>query len=539
MKTIYILLAAGIFFFGCKPSSHNENNPIMKKVNQYAEVTLTADISQLSEGQKEMLRLLFKAADIMDEIFWMEAFGDKNTIPDTIADENLKRFIEINYGPWERLNGDKPFMESFGKKPEGANFYPINMTKEEFEAFTNPEKTSQYTLLRRDESGNLICIPYYVAFAEQVQKASELLKQAATLAEDEDFKTYLELRARALQNDDYQASDMAWMDMKNNLIDFVVGPIENYEDQLFGYKAAHEAFILLKDKAWSKRLDKYAALLPELQQKLPVESKYKTESPGSNSDLAAYDALYYAGDCNSGGKTIAINLPNDEEVQLKKGSRRLQLKNSMHAKFEKILLPIARELFIEEQQKYISFDAFFENIMFHEVAHGLGIKNTINNTGTVRESLKDQYTTLEEGKADILGLFLVTELKEMGELDADLMENYTTFLAGIFRSIRFGSSSAHGKANLIRFNYFKEKGAFERNEEGKYAVNFEKMWLAIQDLSKEIIVIQGDGNYKDAEEMVKKYGIITPELQQDLNVIKSKSIPVDIVFIQGPEFLGL
>ncbi len=539
MKTIYILLTAGIIFFGCKPSSHNENNPMMKKVNQYAEVTLTADISLLSEDQKEMLKLLIQVADIMDEIFWIEAYGDKNALLDTMADENLKKFTEINYGPWERLNGDKPFIESFGKKPEGANFYPTDMTKEEFEAFTSPEKTSQYTLLRRDESGNLICIPYYVAFAEQIQKASELLKQAAILAEDEDFRTYLELRSRAFQNDDYQASDMAWMDMKNNLIDFVVGPIENYEDQLFGYKAAHEAFILLKDKAWSERLDKYAALLPALQQKLPVEPKYKTESPGSNSDLAAYDALYYSGDCNSGGKTIAINLPNDEEVQLKKGSRRLQLKNSMQAKFEKILLPIAQELIVEEQQKYITFDAFFENVMFHEVAHGLGIKNTVNNTGTVRESLKDQYTTLEEGKADILALFLVAELKKMGELDVDLMENYTTFLAGIFRSIRFGSSSAHGKANLVRFNYFKEKGAFKRNEQGKYTVDFEKMQLAIQDLSREIIVIQGDGNYRGAEEMVKKYGIITPELEQDLNLIESKNIPVDIVFLQGPEFLGL
>ncbi|MBN2523936.1 MAG: Zn-dependent hydrolase [Bacteroidales bacterium] len=539
MKKIYILLTAGIIFFGCKPSSHNENNPMMKKVNQYAEVTLTADISLLHEDQKEMLKLFIQVADIMDEIFWVEAYGDKNALLDTISDENLKKFTKINYGPWERLNGDKPFVESIGNKPEGANFYPTDMTIEEFEAFADPEKTSQYTLLRRDESGNLICIPYHVAFAEQIQKVSELLKQAALLAKDDDFRTYLELRARAFQNDDYQASDMAWMDMKNNLIDFVVGPIENYEDQLFGYKAAHEAFILLKDKAWSERLDKYAALLPALQQKLPVEPKYKTESPGSNSDLAAYDALYYSGDCNSGGKTIAINLPNDEEVQLKKGSRRLQLKNSMQAKFEKILLPIARELIVEEQQRYITFDAFFENVMFHEVAHGLGIKNTINNTGTVRESLKDQYTTLEEGKADILALFLVAELKKMGELDVDLMENYTTFLAGIFRSIRFGSSSAHGKANLVRFNYFKEKGAFKRNEQGKYAVDFEKMQLAIQDLSREIIVIQGDGNYTGAEEMVKKYGIITSELEQDLNLIESKSIPVDIVFLQGPEFLAL
>jgi hypothetical protein len=394
-------------------------------------------------------------------------------------------------------------------------------------------------VIRRADDGKLISIPYFVEFAEKISTAAELIKKASALAENEGFRTYLELRSEALLTDQYQKSDMAWMDMKTNLIDFIVGPIENYEDQLYGYKAAHEAFILLKDLNWTKRLEKYAALLPELQNKLPVDAKYKSESPGTNSDLAAYDVLYYAGDCNAGGKTIAINLPNDEEVQLEKGSRRLQLKNSMKAKFEKILLPISKELIVEEQQQHITFDAFFENTMFHEVAHGLGIKNTINNQGTVRESLKNQYSTIEEGKADILGLFLVTELKAMGELEVDLMDNYTTFLAGIFRSIRFGSSSAHGKANLIRFNYFKEKGAFEKNDKGQYAVNFEKMQQAIDELSNEIIVIQGDGNYDGAKNMVEKYGIITPMLQGDLDLIESKGIPVDIVFEQGREVIGL
>ncbi len=539
MKTIHILLFTGIFIAGCNQLPDSEKTPIMEKLNQYAEVTLTTDISHLSENQKDMLKLFFEAADLMDEIFWMEAYGNKQALTDTILDKHVKRFVQINYGPWERLNGNEPFIETAGQKPKGANFYPADMTKKEFDALEDPEKTSLYTVIHRSDNGSLTVVPYHIAFAGQTKKASELLKKAAALTEDNGFKTYLELRAEALLSDDYQASDMAWMDMKTNLIDFVVGPIENYEDQLFGYKASHEAFILLKDIGWTERLDKYAALLPVLQKNLPVEAQYKTESPGTNSDLAAYDVLYYAGDCNSGSKTIAINLPNDEEVQLLKGSRRLQLKNSMKAKFDKILAPIAKELIVEEQQNNITFDAFFENVMFHEVAHGLGVKNTINNKGTVRESLKDQYTTIEEGKADIVGLFLVTELNAMGELQVDLMDNYTTFLAGIFRSIRFGSSSAHGKANLIRFNYFQEKGAFERNEEGKYTVNSGKMQQAIRDLSKEIIVIQGDGNYEGAAEMVKKYGVITPKLQQDLELIESKGIPVDIVFIQGPDILGL
>ena len=539
MKSILLLLVSGIVLSGCIQSSNTENKSIMEKVNQYAEVTLTADISHLTDNQKEMLKLLFQAADIMDEIFWLEAYGNKEELLDTIEDENIKKFVHLNYGPWERLDGNKSFIPTIGEKPAGANFYPVDMTKEEFEAWNDPQKSSQYTIVRRTEDRSLKAIPYSIEFADKVSLAAELIKKASVLAEDEGFKSYLELRAEALLTDQYQQSDMAWMDMKTNLIDFIVGPIENYEDQLYGYKAAHEAFILLKDLNWTKRLEKYASLLPELQSKLPVDPKYKAESPGTNSDLAAYDVLYYAGDCNSGGKTIAINLPNDEEVQLEKGSRRLQLKNSMKAKFNKILVPIAEELIVEEQHRNITFDAFFENTMFHEVAHGLGIKNTINNKGTVRESLKNQYSTIEEGKADILGLFLVTELKEMGELDVDLMDNYTTFLAGIFRSIRFGSSSAHGKANLIRFNFFKEKGAFERNDEGKYAVNFEKMQEAIDALSKEIIVIQGNGNFDGAINMVAKYGIITPILQKDLDLIESKGIPVDVVFKQGPGVIGL
>lgn len=522
----------------CQTTIKNESK-YMKLVDQFAEVTLTADLSHLSDNQLQMLPLFFEAADIMHDIFWQQAYGDKAALLDTIEDSYLKKYAMLNYGPWERLNGNKPFIASAGPKPDGANFYPGDMTKEEFDALDNPAKNSQYTLLRRDEAGNLIVIPYFEAYANEVKKAADLLQKAAALAEDEGFKKYLELRAEALLTDNYRPSDMAWMDMKSNALDFVVGPIENYEDQLFGIKAAHEAYILLKDQEWSDKLNRYAALLPDLQKKLPVDQKYKAEDPGSNSDLAAYDVLYYAGDCNAGGKTIAINLPNDEVVQLEKGSRRLQLKNAMKAKFDKILVPIANELIASEQIDHITFDAFFGNTMFHEVAHGLGIKNTINGKGTVRMAIKDQYSALEENKADILGLFLVTELKNMGELDIDLKDNYTTFIAGLFRSIRFGSSSAHGKANLVRFNYFKEKGAFVRSEEGFYTVDYDKMQLAMNALSNEILVIQGNGDYEAAEEMVEKYGILTDELNTDLERINSKNIPLDIIFKQGPDVLGL
>jgi hypothetical protein len=334
---------------------------------------------------------------------------------------------------------------------------------------------------------------------------------------------------------------MAWMDMKDNNIDFIVGPIENYEDRLFNYKAAHEAFILIKDLEWSQKLSRFAALLPALQRNLPVANKYKAEVPGSDSDLGVYDAVFYAGDCNAGSKTIAINLPNDPIVHIEKGSRKLQLKNSMRYKFDEILVPISKIVIDEEQRKHVTFDAFFENTMFHEVAHGLGIKNTINGKGTVREALKETYSPIEENKADILGLFMVSNLVEMGEMgEKDLMDNYVTFMAGIFRSVRFGAASAHGKANMMRFYYFQEQGAFTRNpENGTYKVDFEMMTKAMNSLAEKILVVQGDGNYQEAKKMLDEMGYIKEELQSDLNRINESNIPVDIRFKQGLKMLGL
>ena len=334
---------------------------------------------------------------------------------------------------------------------------------------------------------------------------------------------------------------MAWLDMKDNIIEVVVGPIETYEDQLFGYKAAHETFVLIKDKEWSNRLSKYAKVLPELQKGLPVAEEYKQEKPGRDADLNAYDAVYYAGDANAGSKTIAINLPNDEEVQLEKGTRRLQLKNAMRAKYDKILLPIADELIAEDQRQYLTFDAFFGNTMFHEVAHGLGIKNTIDGEGTVREALKEHASALEEGKADVLGLYMVSELRKDDMIDEGAIEdNYVTFMASIFRSIRFGSSSAHGKANLIRFNYFKEHGAFTYDEEsGRYRVDFDKIDKATNTLSEKILTLQGDGDYEGVAEFVEEYGQVGDQLQASLDRLSEQSIPVDVIFEQGGEVLGL
>jgi hypothetical protein len=519
-------------------SMETESN-MKKNLNKYVTFKLTSDISVLTENEQKMLPILIEAANKMNELFWFEAYGNKEALLDSITNIETKEFAEINYGPWDRLNNNLSFVEGIGEKPLGANFYPVDMTKEEFEKFQDSTKLSLYTFIRRNNDGSLKTIPYHVQFKKQVEEVSALLLKAANLAEDAGLKNYLELRAAAVLNDEYQASDFAWMDMKTNTLDIVIGPIETYEDQLFGIKASHEAYVLIKDKQWSKKLAYYAQFLPELQAGLPVNDAYKSEVPGTDSDLNAYDVVYYAGDCNAGGKTIAINLPNDEEVQLEKGTRRLQLKNAMKAKFDKIMLPISEVLIDSTQREFVTFDAFFANTMFHEVAHGLGIKNTINNRGSVRLALKELASALEEGKADILGLYMVHQLHKKGELDGDMRDYMTTFMAGIFRSVRFGASSAHGKANMIRFNFFKEKGAFTKNEDGTYKVNYDKMESAMAELSNLILTLQGNGDYVGVTKLVDEKGIITPELQVDLNKLSKANIPVDVVFEQGISVLGL
>jgi hypothetical protein len=522
---------------GANPAAGTDS-PIEKKLAQYTTVDLTPDLGKLSENERRMIPLLIDAARSMDAIFWRQAYGSRDSLLGSINDPGTRRYAEINYGPWDRLDNNAPFIEGVGPKPAGSAFYPHDMTKEEFEAAAKRSPAqgkalrSQYTIVRRDSARGLVAVPYHEAYADLVRAAVAKLREATRFADDPGLKRFLELRAKALETDDYQASDLAWLDMKDNTIDVVIGPIETYEDQLFGYKAANEAFVLVKDKEWSGRLARYAAMLPSLQRELPVPAAYKREKPGTDSDLNAYDAVYYAGDANAGSKTIAINLPNDEQVQLQKGTRRLQLKNAMRAKFDKILVPIASELIAEDQQRHINFDAFFSNVMFHEVAHGLGIKNTINGKGTVREALKEQAGALEEGKADILGLYMITRLSQRGELkDRDLDDNYVTFLASIFRSIRFGASNAHGRANAAQLSFFQDRGAFTRDSAaGRYRVDFPKMSAAVDELAGQILRFQGDGDYAGVTRFMTERGRVSPALQQDLARLGSKGIPVDIVF---------
>ncbi len=544
IKHLSIITAMAIMTAACdnsKPELTPE--PVQQTTNlsdKYALYTLTTDISHLGDNERQMLPLLFEAADIMDGLFWKENYGDKEELMTRIGDNaDLRKMAAITYGAWDGLDGNKPFVEGIGEKPAGAQFYPTDMTEEEWNAFADPDKTSQYTMIVRDENGALKCVWYHDYFAEQIEKAASLLDQASELAGDPEFGQYLKLRAKALRTDDYFESDMQWMDVRNNNIDMVIGPIENYTDARYGIKASHEAFILVKDQEWTKQLERYASFVPELQKRLPVPDEYKKEVPGSDVDLAAYDAVYYAGDCNANSKTIAINLPNDERVQLQRGTRKLQLKNSMQAKFDKILEPISRELMTPESMEHVKFDAFFANVMFHETAHGMGIKNTVTGKGgTVREALSNQYNAIEEAKADVLGLYLVTKLSEMGEYTTTSMEdNYTTFMAGIFRSVRFGAASAHGKANMLTFNYFQNENAFVRNEAGLYAIDFDKMKAAVEKLAGEILMHQGNGDYEATKAWMGELSIIKPELQADLDRVKEAGIPVDIYFNMGPQVL--
>lgn len=542
---------AAALLAGCAPRAAKNPQPLPDPVDQklakYTPVRLTTDVSQLSAKQRQMIPLLIDAAREMDAIFRMQAYGNLDSLLAATPDPRLRRYLEINYGPWDRLEGNEPFLPGVGPKPAGARFYPADATKAELEAAMAgggaraDSLRSLYTLVRRDAGGRLVAVPYHVAFREPLQRAAAKLRQAAALAEDPGLRRYLQLRADALLSDDFQPSDLAWLEMKNNTLDVVIGPIETYEDQLFGLKAANEAYVLVKDSEWSQRLARYAALLPGLQRALPVAAEFRRETPGSDSDLNAYDVVFYAGDSNAGSKTIAINLPNDEEVQLQKGTRRLQLKNAMQAKFERIMLPIAEQLVASEQRPYVQFDAFFENTMFHEVAHGLGIKNTLNGRGTVREALKERASALEEGKADVLGLWMVTQLAKQGDIpEAELRDNYVTFLAGIFRSVRFGASSAHGRANVARFNYFKERGAFARDPQtGTYRVDFDRMREAVNALSGDILRFQGTGDYAGVGTFMEQFGQVDAGLQRDLDRLGSAGIPVDITFEQGPEVLGL
>lgn len=530
------VVAVTATLFSC--SNQQQESPLKAKVEEYARVELKSDlVNNLNDKEKELVRIFFQVGEITDNLFWKQTFGDKSQL-DTITDSYAKEFAMIQYGAWDRLDNNKPFLAGYGEKLAVCNYYPHDITAEEFDAFEDANKNSWYTVIRRNEDGSLKSVWYHEAYAEEIGRICTLLEKAVTLAEDPGLKNYLEKRIEAFKTDDYLESDLAWMDMKDSKIDFVTGPIESYDDKFQETKASYESFILLKDEARSKDLAKFVSMLPALQKELPCAPEYKTFVPGTSSDLNVYDAVYYAGDCNAGSKTIAINLPNDERVHALKGTRRLQLRNSMKAKFDKILMPIGQLIVTPEQQKYLNFDAFFWNVTFHEVAHGLGVKQTINTNESVDAVMGTEKTSWEEAKADILGLFMVTKLIEMGEITNITAEDaITTYIAGILRSVRFGAASSHGKANMMCFNYMEKAGAFSRDAKGQYVIDFEKAKEAMNGWAALILQTQEDGNIEFATKYRAENGGITPALQADLNKINEAGIPRDITFIQGVDVL--
>ena len=528
MKKIYILAATALAVAACADKT---NDALMEKVESYAVVEVKSPLyDALSENDKKIVGLFRQAGEIIDGLFWKQTFGEKSEL-EALTDEYEKAYAMINYGPWDHLDNNAPFIEGYGEKPLGCQYYPQDMTMEEWNAFEDPDKLSLYTVVRRDENGALKTVWYREEYKEELEKVCALLEEAAALTENEGMRTYLTERVKAFRTDDYLASDLAWMDMKDCNMDLVIGPIENYDDHLFEAKAAYECFILLKDEKRSANLAKYVGLLPTLQTMLPCAPEYKTFVPGTSSDLNVYDAIFYAGDCNGGSKTIAINLPNDERVHAAKGTRRLQLYNSMMAKFDKIMAPIGEVLVTPEQQKYLTADAFFWNVTFHEVAHGLGVKQTVNGKGTVDEAMGSEKTTWEEAKADILGLFMVSSLIDMGEItDITKEESIATFIDGIVRSVRFGFASSHAKENMMCYNYMEKNGAFTRNEEGKWVIDFEKAAECINSWANLIIETQATGNVEFAKAYSAENASIGEALAADIEKINGAGIPRDIVF---------
>ena len=539
--TIIVIII--VFLGACAETPSTEDTAqvdIEQRISEFKTVKLTFFVNQLNERQQKMIPLLIKAAEEIDAIFWMQTYGNKNELLKNISDKNIRKFIHINYGPWARLEGNMPFLENAGNKPPGANLYPKDIKYLEFVNMKYEDKYSPYTLIRRS-GDELTAIPYHDAYKKRLEKAHDYILQAAEICPADDFKNYLKLQADALISDNYYASDTAWLNMTENTIDFIIGPVESSEDNFLNIKTAYEAYLCVKDKSATAELQRIIRLLPELQRNLPVDSIYKSEIPGSQTGMGVYQVIYYAGLANAGVKMISISHPKNTQVLVEKGSRKLHFSNTMYAKFDHILYPIAKLLINKEQFHYIKPEAFVENSMFFEIAEGLGITHTINGKGTVKNALKEHYNTIQSAKNDVLRIYLISRLIDLGEYsDKDIMNNYVTYLADMFRTVRFGAANAQGKGSMICFNYFIEKEAFQYHPEtNSYVVNYDLMQQAVSELAEIILKIQGDGDYEAAKQLVQEKGNISPELQKELERISKANIPRDIIFEQGIDVLGL
>ncbi len=536
--TITLLLLSGMFF--SNNTKAQDENFMREKINQFAPTEIKYDENQLSDNDKIVVQKLYEASKIMDEIFLEQVYSKNNEIKNRLENDDSPlaklqlEYYKIMAGPFDRLDHNKPFIEGY-EKPPGADFYPEDITKEEFEKWIkdHPEDEknfiSEFTIIRRDGSG-LKAIPYSEYFKDKLSKAASLLREAADYADNKSLKNYLTLRAKAFETNDYYESDMAWMDLKDHNIEIVIGPYEVYEDELYNYKASFESFLTINDPAESEKLEKFASYLKEMEERLPIKDEYKNPNRGSESPIMVVNEIFTAGDTKAGVQTLAFNLPNDERVRKAKGSKKVMIKNLHEAKFEKMLLPIAEIVLPEELMKYVTFDGFFNHTLMHEMTHGIGpgfIKKDGKDT-EVKIELKETYSKIEECKADILGMFMNIFMIEKGIYPKEFeKEIWVSNLAGIFRSVRFGINEAHGAGNAIIYNYLLEAGGYVYDDKTeKVSVDFNKIYPALESLAAKLLTIQAEGDYEGAKNLIEKYAVNSPSMEK----LRSKlvSLPVDI-----------
>ncbi|BDQ03399.1 peptidase [Ignavibacterium sp.] len=555
MKKLLVLLSSLVILScGEKQNQIKEESQVellKQKISKFIPVEIQYDENLLSEREKVVLEKLYRASKLIDSIYLDQVYSknhqikaellaklsDKTVVndPEQKAKLNLQlELFNIMFGPFDRLEDDEPFMGT-EKKPLGANFYPEDMTKEEFENWIkqNPadEKsfTSEFTVIRRKD-GKLVAIPYSEYYKEYLTKISNLLKEAAEYADNPSLKKYLLSRADAFLSNDYYQSDMDWMDLKDHNIEVVIGPYEVYEDGLFNYKASFESFVTIKDPVETKKLEVFAKYLNDIEKNLPLDEKHKNYQRGSESPIVVVNEVFTAGDTKAGVQTLAFNLPNDERVRKAKGSKKVMLKNVHEAKFEKLLKPIAELVLEPELLPFVTFDAFFNHTLMHEMSHGVGPGFiTVNGKKTeVKKELKETYSTMEECKADILGMYNNIFMIEKGVYPKEMEKQvWVTFLAGAFRSMRFGIGEAHGGGNAIIYNFLLEKGAYVYDEATqKVKVDFEKIYPALKELCNLVLTIQAEGNYQAAKDLIAKYAVKSKTIETLTK--KLESLPVDI-----------
>lgn len=503
-----------------------------KKLADYAVVTIPVpDLSGITDNGKEVLNLYRFAADEVDAIYWEQYFGDKNALLEGIEDPDQKEYARINYGPWDRLNG-KSFVDGYTDRLPGAGFYPSDMTIEEFDAWDNPDKLSPYTMIRRAEDGSLKAVWYHDAYKEHIGKIVNYLTAAADITIKPSVKKYLLSKAQDLQSDNYYKSSIDWLEMDDSKMDLVIGPNENADDQLLGIKRSYEAFVLLKNMARTEELMQFVSRIGEFQQDLPGDPAYKTFQPGAGSNIFSCDAIYYAGKANAGIKVIALNLPFDPDVQKDKGTRTILLDNVINAKFNSIVAPAGGIILAGDDAAHLSADAFYWNVVFREVAHGLGVKETVNGKGSVEQALGNTASTFEEIKANVAGVLLVCKLQNHFDIHHLITRDdaLATFFTSLVRSERFGEGAALGRANIVIYNYLHEAGAFDRLPSGKYDLNYDKMESALTDLTALVLETQATGNYEFAKEFEQKYSKRSEEYSADVRNLGLENIPVDIRF---------